>query len=188
MYSFKNICVTNRFQSRLPLIDQIDIINNIYKPDCIILREKDLSKKEYLILAEKIIRKCKKINIELSLHTFIDVARILNHRKIHLTFSDFKNNIKMLDDFDLIGVSIHSVDEAVWANENGASYIIAGHIFSTDCKKNLDPRGTEFLSKILANVQIPTYAIGGITLDNISIIKELGVNGACMMSEYMGMI
>lgn len=47
-------------------------------------------------------------------------------------------------EFETVGVSVHSADEAVLAEKMGATYVTAGHIFATDCKKGLEPRGIEF--------------------------------------------
>ena len=47
-----------------------------------------------------------------------------------------------------IGVSIHSAEEAKEAVSLGASYLTAGHIFTTDCKKGVPARGLEFLKEV----------------------------------------
>ena len=78
------------------------------------------------------------------------------------------------------GVSVHSLSEAVSAEKKGA-----GHIFQTDCKKDLAPRGVKFLTEIVSNVEIPVYAIGGINPQNEHLIYECGANGICIMSGYM---
>lgn len=79
---------------------------------------------------------------------------------------------------------MHSVEEAVEAESLGADYIIAGHIFETACKP-LEPRGPEFLRRVCESVEIPVYAIGGITSENVSSIADAGASGACSMSGIM---
>lgn len=69
--------------------------------------------------------------------------------------------------------------------KKGADFLIAGHIFQTDCKKDLAPRGVKFLTEIVSNVEIPVYAIGGINPQNEHLIYECGANGICIMSGYM---
>ncbi|WP_417202823.1 thiamine phosphate synthase [Acetoanaerobium sticklandii] len=188
MYSFKNICITNRHISKLSLVKQLELIITKSKPDLIILREKDLDKVNYKLLASYLIKLCDKNNIDINLHTYVDIALSLNHKKIHLSYTDFIYNIDKNRNFQEIGVSVHSVEEAINSSNNGATYIIAGHIFSTDCKKNLKPKGEIFIKEIIESVNIPVYAIGGINFANIEKIKNVGANGACMMSEYMNMI
>ena len=60
-------------------------------------------------------------------------------------------------DFNLIGVSVHSVEEAIFAEKMGAGYVTAGHIFLTDCKKGLAARGLPFLKNVCESVGIPVY-------------------------------
>lgn len=151
--------------------------------DSVILREKNLTESEYEVLAERVIKICEKYNTPLSLHTFTEAAKRLNCKAIHLSFSDFTAGKG--EGFDTIGVSVHSLTEAKLAEKSGASYITAGHIFPTDCKKGLPPRGTDFLREICETVHIPVYAIGGITPENVHLIKETGAAGACVMSGLM---
>lgn len=60
-------------------------------------------------------------------------------------------------EFETVGVSVHSADEAVLAEKMGATYVTAGHIFATDCKKGLEPRGIEFLKNAVSSVDIDVY-------------------------------
>ena len=64
--------------------------------------------------------------------------------------------------FSVRGVSVHSVEDARLAEQCGATYLTAGHVFVTDCKKGLAPRGLDFLHEVCSSVKIPVYAIGGI--------------------------
>ena len=84
-----------------------------------------------------------------------------------------------------IGTSIHSVEDAVFAESHGADYITAGHIFTTDCKKGLPGRGIGWLKSICHAVSIPVYAIGGISDANISMLSDCNIAGYCMMSSSM---
>lgn len=76
------------------------------------------------------------------MHTYYKVAKELNCKKIHLPLHVLKSNPNIYKDFDEVGVSIHSVSEAIEAMNLGATYITAGHIFATDCKKR--PSTTRF--------------------------------------------
>ena len=84
-----------------------------------------------------------------------------------------------------IGTSIHSVEDAVFAESHGADYITAGHIFTTDCKKGLPGRGIDWLKSICHAVSIPVYAIGGISDANIFMLSDCNIAGYCMMSASM---
>lgn len=178
---FKVICVTQMsaagdFFTQLEKICAAGI-------DRVILREKELSEAEYKILAEKAAGICGSYGVPLSLHTFVKVARELGCRDIHTSFADFSAGKGK--GFEVAGVSVHSLEEAVYADRTGASYITAGHIFPTDCKKGLPPRGTDFLKEICQSVHIPVYAIGGISPENVHLVKAAGAAGACLMSGLM---
>jgi thiamine-phosphate pyrophosphorylase len=77
------------------------------------------------------------------------------------------------------------VEEAIDAEELGANYLIAGHIFETECKQGLRSRGIEFVEKICKNVKIPVIAIGGIRPDNIEEVLNTRVSGIAIMSYAM---
>lgn len=89
--------------------------------------------------------------------------------------------------FPVLGTSVHSAAEAVEAEALGASYLTAGHIYATDCKKGLPPRGLSFLKEICQSVSIPVYAIGGIKLNGnqLAEVMQYGAEGGCVMSGMM---
>lgn len=156
------------------------------RPHAIILREKDLSEREYMALAESAADICGKYNTKLILHNFADAAIQLGIKNIHLPL---RKLTEMSDEkrsyFDILGASCHSAEDAVTAERLGCTYITAGHIFVTDCKKGLAPRGLDFLREVCAKVKIPVYAIGGISAENIRDIVQCGAAGGCIMSGFM---
>ncbi len=171
------IAITNRHLCS----DLLKRISELKDYEMIILREKDLTRNEYFNIAKKAV----KLNDKIVLHTFIDVALELNYKKIHLPYKDFIKNIKILKSFDIVGVSTHSVDEAINAEKLGADYVTSSHIFATDCKKDLEPKGLEFLKNVCESVNIPVYALGGINNENAHLCIEAGAKGVCMMSKAM---
>jgi thiamine-phosphate pyrophosphorylase len=90
-----------------------------------------------------------------------------------------------LDYFTEIGTSVHSTEDALLACRLGATYLTAGHIFETDCKKGLPGRGLTFLKNVCDSVSVPVYGIGGITPENLEQVMETGATGGCMMSLAM---
>ena len=80
---------------------------------------------------------------------------------------------------------MHSAEDALLAEQAGCTYVTAGHVFQTDCKKDLPPRGIDFLRQICKTMAVPVFAIGGIHPDNIHMAMEAGASGVCMMSELM---
>lgn len=149
----------------------------------IILREKDLPKQEYRDLALRARKACKE---KLILHTFWKTAQELSIRRIHLPFRDFLA-LTGADRiwFHAIGVSIHTVEEAKEAQARGASYVTAGHIYATDCKKGVPPKGLPFLEAVCRAARIPVYAIGGIGPGQAPLCIEAGAAGVCLRSSLM---
>lgn len=182
---FKITMITNRKLCKRPIPDQIDRVVNMFKIDRIILREKDLSEEEYSYLSKIVLERCEKYDIELIMHKYINSALKLNYKKIHLSLDDANDNKQLLQSFDTIGISIHSIKDLKNAESLGASYVNAGHIFDTDCKKGIPGRNIDFLDSICKKAVIPVHAIGGINKDNISEIKKSGACGACIMSGFM---
>lgn len=191
IYMYKLLAITNRHLCNNEFLEQIQDIcalnekNKVIESVSIVLREKDLSEKDYKKLADKVLKICEKNNTECILHTYYKVAKELNCKKIHLPLHILKSNPNIYKDFNEVGVSIHSVNEAIEAMHLGATYITAGHIFATDCKKGLPPRGLVFLSSIWSSVHIPVYAIGGISPANAEKAINSGAEGVCIMSELM---
>ena len=156
------------------------------------LREKDLNKNEYLKLIEKVYPICQKYKINLILHQNYDLNLDDKYKidGIHLSYNIFKSlneNIKaeLIKKYKRIGVSIHSLNEAKEVESLGASYVVAGHIFETDCKKGLEPRGLKFIKDLSSALSIPIFAIGGIDEKNSLSVINNGAFSICMMSTLM---
>lgn len=173
------IAITNR-KLCPDLLEQIKRLENSDFQH-IILREKDLSSEEYTDLAKKAIKISKKI----ILHSFIEVCDSIDYKNIHLPFHIFCENAEKLKSYNVVGVSIHSLEEAKTAEKLGATYVTASHIFPTKCKEGLLPRGLSFLEEICKNINIPVYALGGINEENSQSCIDKGACGVCMMSQAM---
>lgn len=177
------ICVTNRKLCCEDFLTRIERIAAC-SPRAVILREKDLPEAEYRALAVKAMDICRRSGVELILHSYIDTAAELGCRSIHLPMHILRSRPD-LSAFGRVGTSCHSPEEATEAVKLGADYIIAGHIFPTDCKKGLPPRGLSFLSAVCSSVNVPVYGIGGIDENNIAQVISAGASGGCIMSGLM---
>jgi thiamine-phosphate pyrophosphorylase len=155
------------------------------KPDAIILREKDLCGTDYENLAISVNEICLKSHVRLIINSNIETALNIKADSIHLSFDDMRSLNKQIDSFNFKSVSVHSPEEAKKAQELGASHLIAGHIFPTECKKGSPPRGLRFLEEICSSVSIPVFAIGGITKESVKDVLRTGAAGICIMSEAM---
>jgi len=177
------ICVTNRQVCKDDYLSRISQLAK-GKPHAIMLREKDLSLSEYEYLACKVKEICELYDVPLIINQNITTAAKLKLKNIHLSMSDLRLYKSEISEF-VFGASVHSIVEAKEAQALGASYLIAGHIFSTDCKKGIPSRGLSFLKEVCTSVTIPVFAIGGITKDKVKDISKTEAKGICVMSESM---
>lgn len=181
----KLFCITNRNLCNGDFLRKIEEIACCH-PDGIILREKDLHELDYTALAEKVLTICSGYDVSCILHSFVNSAVQLHAERIHLPMPILRTlSHQDKEKFSMIGTSCHSVEEAQEAVSLGVNYLIAGHIFDTDCKKGLAGRGTAFLRSVCQSVDIPVYAIGGITPENHSQVLDSGADGVCIMSSLM---
>ena len=158
------IAVTNRKLCERPFLEQVERICQMH-PKALILREKDLSESAYEAMAGQVLKICGRYDTPCMLHSFVEVARRLHHPYIHLP-------LFLLEEY---------------CGKLNATYVTAGHVYVTDCKKGLPPRGLEFLKEVCTKVTIPVYAIGGIHAGTgqIQEVMDCGASGGCIMSEMM---
>ena len=181
----KIICITNRSLCGNNYLSRLEAVAAAH-PYAMILREKDLSEAEYLRLAEKAKAICEKHQTPLILHSFPNAAKALNHKAVHLPMPILRRlSDRERAHFTVLGASCHSVEEAKEAERFGCTYITAGNVFETDCKKGLPGKGVEFLREICESVNINVYALGGISVWNIAEVMRSGADGACIMSGFM---
>lgn len=185
MYMSDILCVTNRKLCREDFLTRVERIAACH-PAGIILREKDMSPEEYETSAGAVMEICGRYDVKCILHSFSAIAMSLRAAAIHLPLHLLRElSQEQKAHFDVLGASCHSVDDALEAQAFGCTYITAGHVFETDCKKGLPGRGLEFLRNVCAAVDIPVYGIGGIYPHNIALVRSTGASGACLMSSLM---
>ncbi len=183
----KKIVITNRHLVHGDFLTQIERVLKT-KPQALILREKDLTDSAYQRLAEQVLLLCKTQGVRCYFNGRLQIARQLSADGVQMPFSAFMDaGMKDLADIPRTGVSVHSREEAEMAASRGADFLIYGHIFETDCKPGLTPRGLSTLESVCSSVTIPVFAIGGIQEKNASLCIEAGAAGICMMSRFMRM-
>lgn len=89
---------------------------------------------------------------------------------------------KLIGPNKIMGVSVHSLEEAIQAQDDGADYLGAGAAFPSTTKPSSEALGLETLRKICDSVLIPVVAIGGITPANVGIVLEAGCQGIAVAS------
>ena len=175
------IAVTNRKLCTEPLEERVGRLASA-GAEMVILREKDLDDARLTDIAVRCLDACSRFNTPMAVNGNTRVARELGIDRIHLQMDLMRT--EDLGSFDTVGASIHCVAEAVEAEGLGADYLIAGHVFPTACKVG-EPRGLGFLEDVCDSVDIPVYAIGGISPSNFEKVLSTGAAGACIMSSAM---
>ena len=184
------IAVTDSATCPRPLAEQIKRLTKLteLRPQAVLLRAKSLDKAAYRTLALQAQQSCKVTGIPLILHSDWQLAHDLGISKLHLPLA----LLRQISEYERayftwLSTSVHSVEEAIEAQALGATVLIAGHIYTTQCKAGLAPRGLGFLQAVCITVSLPVYAIGGIGFDAAqhAELKANGARGACVMSAYM---
>lgn len=155
---------------------------------CVQLREKELSEDEFLEEAIEIAALCKKYKVPFFINDNVDIAIKCNADGIHVGQEDMiatKVRQKVGNDM-MIGVSVHSVEEALEAVKNGADCLGVGAMFSTSTKTDVDVLPKDVLKDICEAVDVPVVAIGGIGKGNLLELSGTNVDGVALVSAIFG--
>ena len=139
-----------------------------------------------LEIARAIRRVTRQYGVLFLVNDHIDIALLSAADGVHLGQDDLSiaEARKIVPAGFLIGRSTHNLDQAMEAQGMGADYIGIGPVFATPTKENNPPIGLETLRKIVAEIEIPFVAIGGINLDNMAEVKAAGVRSVAMVREF----
>ena len=151
------------------------------------LREKNISTKDFYEKALKVKEICKSYGVLFIINDRLDIAQAVEADGVHLGQSDMpiEKARKILKDKFLIGATARNVEESKKAELLGADYIGSGAIFGTSTKDNAKKLEMEVLKKIVSSVKIPVFAIGGININNVGILKNIGLQGICAVSGIL---
>ena len=151
------------------------------------LREKNISTKDFYEKALKVKEICKNYGVLFIINDRLDIAQAVGADGVHLGQSDMpiEEARKILKDKFLIGVTARNIEEAKRAELLGADYIGSGAIFGTSTKDNAKKLEMEELKKIVASVKMPVFAIGGININNVGSLKNIGLQGICSVSGIL---
>lgn len=151
---------------------------------CVQLREKQLSEKKFLQEAIQIRALCKKYNVPFFINDNVDIAIACGADGVHVGQQDMQaaRVRERVGDGMMIGVSAHSVEEALEAVRNGADCLGVGAMFSTSTKKDVSVLSPATLRAICDAVDVPVVAIGGIGKGNIAQLSASGVDGVALVS------
>ena len=155
---------------------------------CVQLREKNLDEASFIEEAKKISVLCRQYNTPFIVNDSVNVAIASNADGIHIGQEDMglKDVRKIVGENMIIGISAHTVEEAKFAQENGADYIGIGAVFETSTKNDVEVIPYEKVKSICDAVDMPKVAIGGINAENILKLKGSGIDGVAVVSAIFG--
>lgn len=152
------------------------------------LRDKFKTDREMFKIAKEMAKLCHTYGAYLIVDDRVDVALASGADGVHLGPEDLPvfEVRKIAPENFIVGATVHSVEEALKAQEEGADYLGAGSIFPTSTKRReIVLIGLEGLREIISMVTIPVVAIGGIKLEHIRDIFKAGASGVAICSYIL---
>ena len=151
---------------------------------CVQLREKELDGTALLEEAKVLAALCRRYGVPLIINDNVEVALAAGADGVHVGQDDLtvEQVRRLAGDRLIVGVSAHSVEQALAAQAGGADYLGVGAVFATATKSDAHVLPRETLAEICRAVDIPVVAIGGIGEDNLLQLAGTGVDGAALVS------
>ena len=155
---------------------------------CLQLREKHLEDDAFLAEAREMAALCKRYRVPFIVNDRVDIALACGADGVHVGQDDMEVSAvrRMAGDKLMVGVSAHTVEEAVRAARGGADYLGLGAVFSTSTKADAGAMSRDTLKAICQAVDLPKVAIGGISAKNILELSGSGVDGVAVVSAIFG--
>ena len=155
---------------------------------CMQLREKELDETAFLQEARVICALCRRYGVPFIVNDNVDVAVACGADGVHVGQEDMETGEvrRRVGEDMILGVSVHTVEEARQAVRDGADYLGLGAVFPTGTKTDADVMPGDMLRAICGAVDVPTVAIGGLNRSNILQLSGSGVDGAALVSAIFG--
>lgn len=148
------------------------------------LREKSLDEGKFLEEAKELQALCRERHVPFIVNDNVDIAKAMDADGVHVGQDDMAalDARAKLEPDKLIGVSAHTVEEALLAEKQGADYLGVGAVFPTSSKSDVGEMSYETLKAICKAVSIPVVAIGGISGENVGKLAGSGICGVAVIS------
>ncbi len=160
--------------------------------DIIQLRAKREPREEVRRLAELILPITRAAGVPLVINDHADLAQELGAECVHLGQEDFfdaglthRSQLSTLNSQQLLGLSSHAPEQGQRAVAASADYIAIGPVFATGTKPGRAPCTLDYVRWAAANVTVPWFAIGGITLENLDEVLAAGARRICVVSAIL---
>lgn len=148
------------------------------------LREKKLDRESFRAEALEVKKVCRRYGVPLLINDDVELAWEVNAAGVHVGQEDMEavRAREILGPDKIVGVSAHTVEEALAAQEAGADYLGLGAAFPTGTKEDVDVMPEEVMRAICEQVNIPCVAIGGVGPDTIMELEGRGLAGISVVS------
>jgi thiamine-phosphate pyrophosphorylase len=187
--SSRLLVVTDRHRTNgRPLVSLLQRVLSAAAP-AIQLRERDLSVRELVTLAREAQVLTASRRSQLLINDRIDVALALEGVGVHLRSNSLPVLVarELLGAQRLLGISVHTVEEGLLAQSQGADYIVLGPIYETPSKQMFGPPlGIHTLEKACRLIRIPIIGIGGVTAARAREMRCAGAFGAAVITAILG--
>ena len=151
---------------------------------CVQLREKELDETAFLQEAKELCALCRRYGVPFLVNDNVEIAIACGADGIHVGQEDLAAGEvrRRVGESMILGVSVHTVEEARQAVRDGADYLGLGAVFPTSTKTDVEQMPNETLRAICDAVDVPIVAIGGINRGNILRLAGSGVDGVALVS------
>nr|WP_325230302.1 thiamine phosphate synthase [uncultured Oscillibacter sp.] len=151
---------------------------------CVQLREKELEEAAFLREARELSALCRRYGVPFLVNDNVDIALASGADGVHVGQEDMDPaQVRLRAGKDmLLGVSVHTVEEAREAVRKGADYLGVGAMFPTGTKADAERVPRQILRDICAAVDVPVVAIGGMNRESIPRLSGSGVDGVALVS------
>ncbi len=151
---------------------------------CVQLREKELDETAFLQEAKELCALCRRYGVPFLVNDNVEIAIACGADGIHVGQEDLAAGEvrRRVGENMILGVSVHTVEEACQAVRDGADYLGLGAVFPTSTKTDVEQMPNETLRAICDAVDVPIVAIGGINRGNILRLAGSGVDGVALVS------
>lgn len=151
---------------------------------CVQLREKAMDDAAFLREAREIHALCRQYGVPFIVNDRVEIAIACGAEGVHVGQDDMAaGDVRRLAGEGMIlGVSVHTVEEALEAIQNGADYLGLGAVFPTSTKTDVEQMANETVRAICDAVDVPVVAIGGINRKNMRKLSGSGVDGVALVS------
>jgi len=149
------------------------------------VREKDLGAADLAFLCRRLLAPARDVGAMLVVNDRVDVALAVGAGAVQRTHASLPvGDIRAIAGGRLrIGASVHSLQDAVDAELEGADWVTYGPVYETPSKRPYGPpQGLERLAEVARGLRIPVIAIGGITPERVKEVREAGARGVAAIS------